>query len=195
MATGFIVFFGGKGLNRHRIVVAIVAVALLVSLILNLYFYLYVRVQNENIVNNMMVRALASYGGQIDTVEYFFSEYLGTKNTSLLVHEASWCAYSAQSAADVCRQSSSEEIYDQLWKTAVAVQGFAHYYIEEGGTVNETKLTTVISSLDHIWRFFADFDMVKDENPFEHITQVYGTNATAAVIYYCQIAQDNLPRF
>jgi hypothetical protein len=180
-------------LNHNRIAVVIVAVALAMSLILNLYFYLYVRVQNENIINNMMVRALASYGGQIDTVEYFFSEYLGTKNTSLLVHEASWCAYSAQSAADACRQGSGEEIYDQLWKTAFALQSFGIYYVGEGGTINETKINIVISSLDHIWRSFFGFGMAKDVNPLEYLTRVNGANATATVIYYCQIAQDNLP--
>ena len=187
--------FGGKRLNHRRIIAVIVAVALATSLILNLYFYLYVRVQNENIVNNMMVRALASYGGQINTIEYFFSEYLGTKNTSLLVHEASWCAYNAQSAADACRQGSDEEIYNQLWKTTVALQGFTLYYVGEGGTINETKINIVISSLDHIWRFFFSFDMLKDVNPIESMTQANGANATATVIYYCQIAQDNLPRF
>jgi hypothetical protein len=180
-------------LNRHRIVVAVVAVALAASLIMNLYFYLYVRVQDENVVNNMMTRALGSYAGQIDTAEYFLNEYLDTGNRSLLENEASWCAYSAEWAADVCRQSSGEEIYNQLWNTAPVLQSFGVYYVREGGTINETKLTTAISSLDHIWRFFAGFEFeLKDESPIEYLMKVNGPNATANVIYYCQIAQDNL---
>jgi hypothetical protein len=180
-------------LNR-RIVVAVVAVALAALLILNLYFYLYMRVQSENVVNNMMARALASYSGQIDTAEYFLNQYLDTKNRSLLENEASWCAYSAELAADVCRQGSNEEMYSQLWSAAVAVQGFGSDYVGEGGTVNDTKLTTAISALDHVWRFFSGFELLKDENPVEYLTKVVGANATATVIYYCQIAEDNLPR-
>ncbi len=182
-------------MNRRRIVAAVVAVVLTASLILNLYFYLFVRVQDENVVNNMMTRALGSYAGQIDTAEYFLNEYLDTKNRSLLENEASWCAYSAEWAADVCRQGSNEEIYNQLWNTAYKLQSFGVYYVREGGTINETKLTTAISSLDHIWRFLVGFEFeLKDENPIEYLTKVNGVNATASVIYYCQIAQDNLPR-
>jgi hypothetical protein len=40
---------------------------------------------------------------------------------------------------------------------------------------------------------FLGLDLVKDENPLEQATKVNGTNATATVIYCCQITQDNLP--
>jgi len=175
-------------------VIAVISVALVALLILNFCFYLYVRVQDENVVNNMMTRALGSYAGQIDTAKYFLNEYLDTKNRSLIKYEASWCAYSAEWAVDVCRQSSNEEIYNQLWNTAHALQSFGVYYVGEGGIINETKLTTAISSLDHIWRLLDGFEFeLKDESPIGYLTKGNGVNATANVIYYCQLAQDNLP--
>jgi hypothetical protein len=178
---------------NHKLSVLFVAIALVVSSSLNFYFYLAIRIQNENVTNNMMTRALASYGAQIDTTEYFLDEYLSTKNRSILKNEALWCAYGAELTADVCRQSSSEELYSQLWNTAHAVFSFASS-VRQGLTVNETKLATTISALDKIWPFLSGFEMVNDMNPIEYIKQVNGANATATIIYYCQTAQDNLPK-
>jgi hypothetical protein len=178
-----------EGLIKSRIVIAVFVVSLVTSLALNLYFYVYVLAQNENATNNMMIRALGSYGAQIDSSEYFLNQYLETHNISLVEHEAAWCAYGAQLAADVCRQASNEEVYYQLWTTAFAVQGFGIYY---NGIINDTKLAATTSALDHIWRFFSDFEIVQNENPLEYITKLQGANATATIIYYCHIAQDNL---
>jgi len=179
--------------NYRRIVAVIVVVALAASLILNFNFYLYTRAQNENVVNNMMTRALGSYALQINTAEYFLNTYLDTKNRSLIENEASWCAYGAAVAADVCRQSSSREMYNQLWNTAIALRSFALYYVGLGGNINETKLIHAISALDEIWRFFAGIEIANNENPIDYLTEIIGANATATVIHYCQIAQDNLP--
>ena len=183
--------FGDKVLNYYKIVAVIVAVALSVSLILNLYFYLYVRVQNENVTNNMRARALASYGGQMGTIKYLFNKYLDTKNRSLIGNEAMWCAYGAELMVDACRQGSDEEIYNQLWKTAHAVRMFG-LDVREAPITNETKISLAISSLDHISHYFAGFEMLRDVDPIKHLSQVYGANATATVIYYCEILQDNL---
>jgi hypothetical protein len=142
----------------------------------------------------MMTRALASYGAQIDTAGYFLNSYLDTKNRSLIEKEAAWCAYGALLAADVCRQSSREGIYSELWNTAYALRVFALYYAGMGGSINETKLTNAISALDQIYRFFAGIGIVNDENPIEYLIEVNGANATSTIIYYCQIAQANLPR-
>lgn len=181
-------------MTKSRIVIEVIVLSLIASLALNLYFYLYIQAQHESLVNNMMIRSLGSYGGQIDTSEYFLNQYLETRNRSLIEYEAAWCAYSAQLAADVCREASSEAVYNQLWSTAVTIQGFADN-IRGGGTVNDTKLAAATSALDHIWRFFGDFEIVENENPLHHIAEVYGSNATENLIDYCQVAQNNLPRF
>jgi hypothetical protein len=180
-------------LNYHRIVAVIVVITLAASLILNLNFYLYTRAQNENVVNNMMTRALGSYSVQINLAEYFLNRYLDTKNRSLIQNEAALCAYGAAVSADVCRQSSSEEMYSQLWNTAIELRSFALYYVGFGFVINETKLIDAILAFDQIRQFFAGIEKANNENPIDYLTEVNGTNATATVIYYCQVVQDNLP--
>jgi hypothetical protein len=169
----------------------VIAVVLIISLILNLYFYLFLKVENENTENNMRIRGLAAYSDNIDEIGYFFNEYLSTRNSSLIGNEAMWLAYGAESAADVCRQGSNEEVYNQLYNTAKALFDFG--YNSRGGlNINDTSLHTVVSSLNEIWQKFADFEMVKDTNPLDYITRAHGANTIETVIDNCHIVQNTL---
>jgi hypothetical protein len=183
--------FGGKKLNPLRVASVVIVVVLIISLFLNLYFYFFLRVGNENTENNMRARGLAAYANYIDDIEYFFKEYLGTRNSSLIGNEAMWLAYGAESAADVCRQGSNEEVYNQLYKTAQALYDFGRD--SRGGIhINDTSLDAVVSSLDEIWRQFFGLEMVKDTNPLDYITRAYGANTIETVIYNCHIVQNTL---
>ncbi len=169
---------------KSRVIIAVITILLATSLALNFYFY----VHNQNVTNNMMIRALGAYGSQIAMSKHFFDEYLETHNTSSLLETAS-CGYAAELAADVCRQASNDEVFEQLYLTAFKIYNF---YLYHDYPINDTSLVVASSALDHIWPFFSGFDIVKDQNPIEYITQLQGANATATIIYYCQIAQTNL---
>lgn len=178
-------------MNRLRVASVVIAVVLIISLVLNLYFYFFLRVGNENTENNMRARALGAYAYYIDDIEYFFKEYLGTRNGSLIGNEAMWLAYGAESAADVCRQGSNEEVYNQLYKTAQALYDFG--FDSRGGIhTNDTSLNAVVSSLDEIWHQFGFLETVKDTNPLDYITLVHGANTIETVIANCHIVQNTL---
>lgn len=186
-------------MNRYDIAVVVVIAALASSLVLTANYFSTVRSTDETTFNNMMTIALGSYATQIVKVKNLFTGYLAIKNPSLyqewvmLENETLSCAYNAKMAVDVCLQRSKEEIYNQLWMVAGSLEGFATYYVGFG-LVNETKLANATSALNHISRFFWDFDIVDNKNPIDRITQNYGANATTMVIYYCQIVQSNLPQ-
>ena len=169
----------------------VIVVVLIISLILNLCFHFFLKVENENTENNMRIRGLAAYGDYIDDIEYFFNEYLGTRNGSLIGNEAMWLAYGAESAADVCRQGSNEDVYNQLYNTAQALFDFG-YNSRVGLVINDTSLHTVVSSLNEIWQEFAGLEVVKDTNPLDYITRAHGANTIETIIDNCHIVQNTL---
>jgi hypothetical protein len=185
-------------LNPYHIAVVVVVAALALSLVLTVNYFFAVRSEDENKVNNMMTLALGSYSVQIGRIVHVFNDYLAIENVSVLQeaemldNETYSYAQPAEMAMDVCLQGSGEEMYSQLWSTASILEGFASNYVGNG-LINKTKLASATSALAHISQFFWDFDIVDNKNPIDRLTQDYGTNATATVIYYCQIVQSNVP--
>jgi ABC-type glycerol-3-phosphate transport system permease component len=76
-------------LSIRRIFFAIVIVVLVLSVTLS-WHHLNLRAQNQNTLNNMRARTLASYGSEIVTMAFFLEEYLKTLDPDIIQQEVRW---------------------------------------------------------------------------------------------------------
>lgn len=173
--------------NKKIIFVKSVVVgALVISVILNLYYYVSLSRENENILNNMRARALASYGGEVAAVAYFLEEYLETLDLELIDKEVSWGLWRAELEAEICIQGLSKDsglMYYELRLTAFKLR---NYFDFESGYLNITNVETISQLLYALSGAFFGFEAVQNKDPLE----VLSPSGVNKVINYCQQIQE-----
>lgn len=159
----------------------------MISLILNLHFYISLNKENENNLNNMRARALATLGSELTTITYFLDRFVDTMNYSIIHEEVQWAIARAEWEADVCTQGLSENsvpMYDELRRTAKVMENYFVWYLY--GPINTTKVLEVTPLLYQIGHSFSGLDMLKDKNPLEYLYN----SSVETVIRNCQQVQD-----
>ncbi len=171
---------GGQTLNL-KVVSATLTIALVVSFAFNLNYYLNLRVQDNNTVNNMRAKALYIYGYKFGSLAYHLEKYATTSEPDIRQEMMSDLKVLGE-VVNLLIQGPRQPFYDVLVYTASAAGDFIEFQLARA---NATLVADVVELLREIGSAFWEIDLLKDEDPIQHL----GSSTINTVTSKCEQLQ------
>jgi hypothetical protein len=163
--------------KRKKAFVVVIVVVLGLSLFFN-WYYVNLGVENQNTLNNMRARALASYGSEVTAMSFFLERYVGTLDPDIINHEVGWSIARTIWEADTCVQGSNKDsglIYYELKGVALALRSF---FVDSNGYANTTEVQIIAQLLTSIGEPFSGLYMLKNRDPLQNL---YRSNVSTII--------------
>jgi hypothetical protein len=168
----------GFRLDKRKKAFAVVSVVVLsLSLFFN-WYYVNLSAENQNTLNNMRARTLASYGSEIVAMSFFLEKYVGTLDPDIIDHEVDWSIARTIWEADTCVQGLNKDsglIYYELKGVSLALEFF---FVWSDGYANTTKVHIIAQLLTSIGEPFSGLDMLKNKDPLQNL---YRSNVSTII--------------